>query len=63
MENKVVLKLWWRPIHTFWCMGKYNMKRGKGFFLGFFPPLPLVFVSAPGEAHEAQLLYSQDDFK
>lgn len=48
MENKVVLKLWLRPVHTFWCMGKYNMKRGKGFLLDFFSPLPLVFVPACG---------------
>lgn len=64
MENKVVLKLWWRPIHTFWCMGKYNMKRGKGFLLGFFSLRFHLSLFLPLEdAREAQLLYSQDDFK
>lgn len=63
MENKVVLKLRWRPIHTFWCMGKYNMKRGKGIFWVFSLHFHLSLFLPVEDAREEQLLYSQDGFK
>lgn len=49
MKNKVVLKLWLRPIHTFLVLGEIEHEKGKRFFVVFFfPLLPHAFVPARG---------------
>lgn len=61
MKNKVVLKLWLRPTHTFLVLREIEHEKGKSWLFFFNFHMPLFLLGK--DTHKAQLLYPQTDFQ